>query len=115
MTDRVPVSPLRSQASHALKVMTLAISIVMATGAVAASSTTDAPSASPAAGRTTTAALNLVASTGTDDDPALVVPAGTIAPAPAIAPPGPVLATVATRAARVIYHGSRARKVIALT
>jgi peptidoglycan/xylan/chitin deacetylase (PgdA/CDA1 family) len=115
MTDRAPASPLRSQASHAVKLMTLVISLVMATGAVAASSTTIAPGSTRPDGRTTTAALDLVNSTGSEDNPALVRPDATTAPAPAIAPPGPVLATVAGRAARVIYHGPRTRKVIALT
>lgn len=115
MTDRAPASPLRSRASHAVKLLTLAISLVMATGAVAASATTIAPGVTRDDGRTATLASALVEATSRSGPTTSLLPNATTRPATAIAPQGPALAAIATRAPRVIYHGSRARKVIALT
>jgi len=88
--------------------------MVMATGAVAASATTLAPGGGrPGSGRAAVVS-DFVDMNGPDANAALP-PSATPGPAPAIAPPGPALAAIPARAPRLIHHGSRAKKVIALT
>src|SRR5258708_7712835 len=113
MTDRAPASPLRSRASRAAQLLTLAISLVLATGAVAASATTIAPAGARPIGRTAISVSDVVDANGPDADAALPKP-GT-GRAPVVAPDGPDLAALPGRAPRVIHHGSRKNKVIALT
>lgn len=102
-------SPHRSRRRHALRVLAIPIAIVIATGAVAASAITNLPSGPTVPNQGGQGAIGTSPSTA-PGGVAVVAPGGaTGSPTPTSAP------ATAVQAPQVVYRGSAASRVIALT
>jgi peptidoglycan/xylan/chitin deacetylase (PgdA/CDA1 family) len=110
--ERIHLSPQRSRNARALRILALPIVVVLATGAVAASRTTQPPPAGSVGGLTASASAGPATSTSASIAPG-ATPTSTAATAPSTAPATAANATY--RAPRVFYRGSAARRVVALT
>jgi peptidoglycan-N-acetylglucosamine deacetylase len=107
--ELLPASLHRSRKRRALRALAIPVAIILATGAVAASAITHLPNGPTSPNRAGQGAVDASASAA-PAGVAVVAPSGaTGSPTPSSAPPTP------TRAPRVVYRGSAASRVIALT